>query len=182
MTPEDVTEQPAAAYYRMMTVTGQSVAAKHPSRLRFAPVIAGAKRVVRQHPILVAAAVIVVWAGGVAGGVVALTSESDVQAAAACPAPGPPYYAYAVPPDPADPPAAGSGPTSWAWQAHIHPLKVGNWVRGMHGGMWKVTGIVTMPGVEPVCRPFAIIGLGSVNSPFNKGLVMAGRLVLQPVG
>jgi hypothetical protein len=47
--------------------------------------------------------------------------------------------------------------------------------------MWKVTGIVTMPGVEPVCRPFGIIGLG-INSAFKKGLVMAGRLVLQPVG
>ena len=52
----------------------------------------------------------------------------------------------------------------------------------MDGHKWKVTGIVTMPGVEPVCRPFSIIGLGSANSPFNKGLVMAGRLVLQPVG
>jgi hypothetical protein len=47
--------------------------------------------------------------------------------------------------------------------------------------MWKVTGIVTMPGVEPVCRPFGIIGLGSP-SPFMNGLVMAGRLVLRPVG
>jgi hypothetical protein len=48
--------------------------------------------------------------------------------------------------------------------------------------MWKVTGIVAMPGVEPVCRPFGIVGLTAVNSPFMKGLVMAGRLVLQPVG
>jgi hypothetical protein len=32
-----------------------------------------------------------------------------------------------------------------------------------------------------LCRPFAIIGLGSANSPFDKGLVMAGRLVLRPV-
>jgi hypothetical protein len=164
-----------------MTASGHSVAAKHSSRLWLGAVIAGVKRAVRQHP-LIGAALVVLWGGGVAGGVLALNSVSDVQAAAACPAPGPPYYAYAVPPDPAHPPAAGSGATSWGWQPHIHPLKVGNWVRGMDGHKWKVTGIVTMPGVEPVCRPFAIIGLGSANSPFNKGLVMAGRLVLRPVG
>jgi hypothetical protein len=52
----------------------------------------------------------------------------------------------------------------------------------MDGHMWKVTGIVAMPGVEPVCRPFSIVGLGSAKSPFNKGLVMAGRLVLKPAG
>jgi hypothetical protein len=140
-------------------------------------------RAAKQHPVLIAAAVVVLWAGGVAGGVVALNSVSAVQPpAATCPAPGPPYYAYAVPQDPAHPPAAGSGASSWGWQPYIHPLKVGNWVRGMDGHMWKVTGIVAMPGVEPVCRALGIIGLGSANSPFNKGLVMAGRLVLRPVG
>jgi hypothetical protein len=164
-----------------MSASGHSVAANHPARLRFGPVIAGAKRAVGQHRLLIAAAVLVLWGGGVAGGVVALNSVSDVQSAATCSAPGPPYYAYAVPPDPAHPPAAGSGPTSWGWQPHIHPLKAGNWIRGDGGHMWKVTGIVTMPGVEAVCRPFAIVGLGSAYSPFNKGLVMAGRLVLQPV-
>jgi hypothetical protein len=51
----------------------------------------------------------------------------------------------------------------------------------MDGRKWKVTGIVTMPGVEPVCRPFGIVGLGSANSPFDKGLVLAGRLFLRPV-
>ena len=166
-----------------MTSTDHGVAApqaRHP--LALGPLIDGAKRAARQHPVLVAAAVVVLCVGGVAGGVVALNSGSVVRPAAACPAPGPPYYAYAVPPDPAHPPAAGSGATSWGWQPHIHPLKVGNWVRGMDRHVWKVTGIVTMPGVEPVCRPFSIIGLGSSNSPFNKGLVMAGRLVLQPVG
>lgn len=165
-----------------MTLTGHSAAARHPARLGFTPVVAGVKRAVRRRPVLIAASVLVLWAGGVAGGVVVLNSVSDVQAAAACPAPGPPYYAYAVPPDPAHPPAAGSGATSWGWQPHLHPLKVGNWVKGMDGHMWKVTGIVTMPGVEPVCGPFAIVGLASARSPFNKGLVMAGRLVLQPVG
>jgi hypothetical protein len=165
-----------------MTASGRIVVPKLPLRLRLAPVIAGAKRVVRQHRVVSAVAVLVLVGGGVAGGVAAFNSVSNVRPAAACPAPGPPYYAYAVPPDPAHPPAAGSGPTSWGWQPHIRPLKVGNWVRGMGGHMWKVTGIVTMPGVEPVCRPFAIVGLSSANSPFNKGLVMAGRLVLQPVG
>jgi hypothetical protein len=165
-----------------MTAIGHSVAAKHPARLRFAPVIAGDKRALRQHPLLIGIALVVICGGGVAGGVLALNSVSDVQAAAACPAPGPPYYAYAIPPDPAHPPAAGSGATSWGWQPHLRPLKVGNWVKGMDGHKWKVTGVVTMPGVEPVCRPFGIVGLGSVNSPFGKGLVMAGRLVLQPVG
>jgi hypothetical protein len=162
-----------------MTASGRTVMAKHPARLRLAPVIAGAKRAARQHRLLIAVAVLVLVSGGVAGGVVALNSVRNVRPAAACPAPGPPYYAYAVPSDPGHPSAAGSGATSWGWQPHIRPLKVGNWVRD--GRLWKVTGIVTMPGVEPVCRPFAIIGLGSANSPFNKGLVMAGRLVLQPV-
>lgn len=130
---------------------------------------------------IAAAALLAALVAGAVAAVMANTGGAAVQAAAACSAPGPPCYAYAVPPDPAHPPAAGSGATSWGWQPHIHPLKVGNWVRGMDGHMWKVTGIVTMPGVEAVCRPFGIIGLGSVNSPFNKGLVMAGRLVLQSV-
>jgi len=166
-----------------MTSTDHGVAAPQQRQpLALGAVIGGAKRAAKQHPVLIAAAVVVLCGGGVAGGIVALNAVSAVQAAAACPAPGPPYYAYAVPPDPAHPPAAGSGASSWGWQPHIHPLKVGNWVRGMDGHPWKVTGIVTMPGVEPVCRPFGIIGLGSANSPFHKGLVMAGRLVLRPVG
>jgi hypothetical protein len=165
-----------------MTASGHSVAAKQPARLKLAPLMARVERaVVRQHRLLIAAAVPVLLGGGVAAGVVAFNAVSNVRPAAACPAPGPPYYAYAVPSDPAHPPAAGSGPTSWGWQPHIHPLTAGTWVRGDGGHMWKVTGIVTMPGVEAVCRPFAIIGLGSAHSPFNKGLVMAGRLVLQPI-
>ena len=166
-----------------MASTDHTVEAPHPrQRSALGAVIDGAKRAAKQHPILIAAAVVVLCGGGVAGGIVAFNSGSAVQTAAACPTPGPPYYAYAVPPDPAHPPAAGSGPTSWGWQPHIRPLKVGNWVRGMDRHVWKVTGIVTMPGVEPVCRPFSIVGLSSANSPFNKGLVMAGRLVLRPVG
>ncbi len=105
----------------------------------------------------------------------ALNSSSAVPAAA-CPAPGPPYYAYAVPSDPLHPPAAGSGPTSWGWVPRVHPIKIGDRLRlGKH--LWQVTGITTMPGVEATCRPFGIAGL-PVNSPFNKGLIMAGRLVL----
>jgi hypothetical protein len=162
--------------------TDHRVAAPLPRQaLAVGPVIDRAKRAAKRPPVVVAAAGIAFCGGGIAGGIVALKPATAVQPAAACPAPGPPYYAYAVPPDPAHPPAAGSGASSWGWQPHIRPLKVGNWVRGMDGHVWKVTGIVTMPGVEPVCRPFGIIGLGSANSPFNKGLVMAGRLVLQPV-
>ncbi|HJQ73310.1 MAG TPA: hypothetical protein VJ814_00370 [Gaiellaceae bacterium] len=161
-----------------MTSTDYGVAASHPRPWALRAAIDRAKR----HPVLIAAAVVVLCGGGTAGGIVASSSVSAVRPAAACRAPGPPYYAYAVPPDPAHVPGAGSGPTSWGWQPHIHPLKAGNWVRGMDGQMWKVTRIVTMPGVEPVCRPFGIVGLGSASSPFNKGLIMAGRLVLQPVG
>jgi hypothetical protein len=165
-----------------MTTASHSGTAGHAGRLPFAlaDVAAWAKRLAAENLVLLAVAVVLLG-GGAAGAAVALHS-SGVVPASACPSPGPPYYAYAVPQDPAHPPAAGSGPTSWGWQPHIHPLKIGNWVRGMDGHMWEVTGIVAMPGVEPVCRPFAIIGLGSANSPFNKGLVMAGRLVLQPVG
>jgi hypothetical protein len=61
----------------------------------------------------------------------------------------------------------------------IHPLQPGNWIR-VNGHMWRVTEIAAMPGVEHECRAFGILGLPP-RSPFEKGLVMAGRLVLQPV-
>lgn len=167
------------AYKRGMTSTGH--AAEHPWRLPFGlgPVIARAKRAARQHPVLIAAAVVVVG-GGAAGAAVALNAPNAVRAAAACAAPGPPYYAYAVPPDPAHPPAAASGPTSWGWMPRMHPVKVGDRIR-VSGRLWQVTEIATMPGVEPLCRPFGIVGV-SVGSPFEEGLIMAGRLVLRPVG
>jgi hypothetical protein len=135
----------------------------------------------RRFPLVLWAglAAFVVAAGG-AGAAVALSSSSAVRPAAACPAPGPPYYAYAVPSDPAHPPAAGSDAPSWGWMPRIHPLQVGNWIR-VNGHMWRVTEVAAMPGVEPACRAFGILGLPP-RSPFGKGLVMAGRLVLQPVG
>jgi hypothetical protein len=64
--------------------------------------------------------------------------------------------------------------------SRIHPLQAGNWIR-VNGHMWRVTEVAAMPGVEPACRAFGILGLPP-RSPFGKGLVMAGRLVLQPVG
>ncbi len=176
-----------------MTATGRSFAARQPSRLRFAPgsVIAGAKRVVRQHPVVVAAAVVVVWGGGVASAVVALNSVSDVRPAAACPVTGG-YYAYAVPDDPAHPPAAGSGASSWGWTPRKHQVKAGDRMR-LNGRLWLVTEIATMPGVERVGRPFGIIGwpmprmrrvngkLVPVRLSGNHSLTMCGRLVFRPI-
>jgi hypothetical protein len=147
------------------------------------PLMAEAKRRMRKRRVLVAVLAVLIG-GGVVGAAVGLTSSSAVQPAGRCKAGG--YqYAYAVPPDPQHPPAAGSGATSWGWQPHLHPLKVGNWVRGMDGHMWKVTAITTVPGVEPLCRPFAILGWPQAGGEpvYGHGaLVMAGRLVLQPVG
>lgn len=167
-----------------MTSTGHSVAAMHVSRLRFRlrPVIARARRVVGQHPVLVAAAVVVVWGGGVAGAVVALNSPSDVHPAVACPVTGG-YYAYAVPDDPAHPPAAGSGPTAWGWTPRKHQVKLGDRMR-LNGRLWQVAEIAAMPGVEPVGRPFAILGWPhplQQRVSGNRSLTMCGRLVFRPV-
>lgn len=167
-----------------MTSTGHSVEARHPSRLRFGlrPVIARARRVVGQHPVLFVAAVVVVSGGGVAGAVVALNSLSDVHPAAACPVTGG-YYAYGVPDDPAHPPAPGSGPTSWGWTPRMHQVKVGDRMR-LNGRLWQVTEIAAMPGVEPVGRPFAILGWpqpGQQRVSGNTSLTMCGRLVFRPV-
>jgi hypothetical protein len=139
-----------------MTVTDHGVAAprqRQPLVLR--PVIDGAKRAARQHPILIAAAALVLWGGGVAGGVAALNSVSDVQAAGTCPVTGG-YYAYAIPENPAHPPAAGSSAPSWGWTPRKHQVKVGDRMR-LNGRLWQVTEIAAMPGVEPVGRPFSII-------------------------
>src|ERR1700748_3835658 len=137
-------------------MTDHGVVAPHPRRLTVAPgrVIAGAKRAARQHPVLIAAAVVVVWGGGVAGGVLALNSLNDVAPAGACHVNGG-YYTYAVPDDPANPPAAWSSAPSWGWTPRKHQVKVGDRMR-LNGRMWKVTGIAAMPGVEPVGRPFYI--------------------------
>ncbi len=119
--------------------------------------------------------------GGVAGAVVALWPSSAVKPAGACPVTGN-YYAYAVPEDPAHPPSAGSGPTSWGWTPRKHQVRVGD---GMHlsGRLWHVTEIAAMPGVGPVGRPFGIEGwpLPGRHVAGNTSLTMCGRLVLRPV-
>src|SRR5437868_11602809 len=100
-----------------MTASGHSVPAKHPARQRFGAVSAEAKRAVRQHPVLIGAAVLVLCGGGVAGGVLALNSSTGFQAAAPCP--GAHSFVYAVPsypaqraPAPAWPPPQGD---YWGW-------------------------------------------------------------------
>ncbi len=164
-----------------MTATGHSVAAGNISRLRFAlgSLIARARRASQQHPVLVAVVVIVV-VGGAAGATVALNSSSAVQSATACPVTGG-YYAYAIPQDPAHPPAAGSDATNWRWTPRAQQVKVGDRIR-LNGQLWQVTQIVTMPGVEPVGRPFAIVGWLAVGRHLsNPSLTMCGRLVFRPV-
>jgi hypothetical protein len=153
------------------------------SRLRFAlgPMIARAKRVAQQHPVLISAAVIVL-VGGAAGATVALNSSGAVQPAAACPVTGG-YYAYAIPQDPAHPPAAGSGATSWGWAPRKHQVKVGDRMR-LNGRLWQVTEIAAMPGVEPVGRPFAILGWpqpGQQRVSGDTSLTMCGRLIFRAV-
>jgi hypothetical protein len=175
-------------------MTDHGVVAPDPRRLTFAPgrVIAGAKRAARQHPILIGAVVVVVWVGGVTGGVIALNSLNDVAPAGACHVHGG-YYTYAVPTDPAHPPAAWSGAPSWGWTPRKHQVKVGDRMR-LHGRMWQVTGIAAMPGVEPVGRPFGIAGwppirINPVNGkavvppmgPGNYSLTMCGRLIFSAV-
>ena len=142
----------------------------------FGPVIAGATRALRQHPVLISAAVIVVG-GAAAGAAVALNSSNAAQAAGPCPKTGG-YYAYAVPEDPAHPPAAGSGPTSWGWTPRKHQVEVGDRMR-LNGRFWQVTEIAAMPGVEPVGRPFGILGW-QPPAP-NTSLTMCGRLIFRPV-
>jgi hypothetical protein len=50
----------------------------------------------------------------------------------------------------------------------------------LHGGLWQVTEIAAMPGVEPVGRPFGILGWQPPTA--NASLTMCGRLVFRPVG
>ena len=114
------------------------------------------------------------------------SSSSAIRAVGACPTTGG-YYAYAVPQDPAHPPPADSGPTSWGWTPRKHQIKVGDWLRE-NGRIWRVTKIAAMPGVEPVGRPFSIIGWPPLvlkgykqRVSGNTSLTMCGRLVFQPV-
>jgi hypothetical protein len=142
--------------------------------------VAEAKRRMRKRRLLVLLAIVV--AGGSAGATWALyPSSAAVQPAGACPVTGG-YYAYAVPQNPANPPAADSGATSWGWTPRHRQLEPGNWMR-VGGHMWRVTEIAAMPGVEPVGRPFAIISWPMVGQHVsgNTSLTMCGRVVLQPV-
>ena len=139
--------------------------------------LACAKRLARNHPVLIAAVVVVVG-GGAAAAAVALNSPSAARPAGPCPAPAGGYYAYAVPQDPAHPPAANSGASSWAWTPRAHQIKVGDRLRE-NGRLWQVTGIAAMPGVEPIGRPFGIIGWMPPSA--NTSLTMCGRLIFRPV-
>jgi hypothetical protein len=166
----------------------------HVPRLLFSldPLMAEAKRRMRKRRFL-AVVLMILIAGGAAGAAAVRTSSSGVQLAGPCPITGG-YYAYAVPQDPAHPPAAGDGPTSWAWTPRKHQVKVGDRMRE-NGRLWQVTGIAAMPGVEPVGRPFGIIGwpmprfrrihgktVGIRSVSGNTSLTMCGRLIFRPVG
>lgn len=131
--------------------------------------------------------------GGATAAVVESRPSNAVRPAAACPATGG-YYAYAVPEDPAHPPAADSGATSWAWTPRKHQVEVGDRLRE-NGRLWQVTKIAAMPGVEPVGRPFGIVGWPGIRfhrvsgklvpvprASGDTSLTMCGRLVFRPVG
>jgi hypothetical protein len=165
----------------------------HAPRLPFSldPLMAEAKRRMRKRRVLIAVLAVLV-VGGAAGGAVSLTSPSTVQLAGPCPITSG-YYAYAVPQDPAHPPAAGDGATSWGWTPRKNQVKVGERLRE-NGRLWQVTGIASMPGVEPVGRPFGIVGWPLLRfhrvsgklvpvrrSPGNYSLTMCGRLIFRPV-
>jgi hypothetical protein len=154
------------------------------------PLIAEAKRRARQRRFLLTL-ILLALGGGAAAAAVTLNSAEVVQPGGACPVTGG-YYAYAVPDNPAHPPAAGSGAGSWGWTPRKHQVKVGDRMR-LNGRLWQVTEIAAMPGVEPVGRPFAILSwplprMRRVNGKFvpvrrhgNYSLTMCGRLVFRPV-
>src|SRR5690242_18317762 len=154
----------------------------HVPRLPFSldPSMAEAKRRMRKRRMLVAVLAVLMLGGAAAAGVT-LTSPSGVQPAGACPATNG-YYAYAIPQDPAHPPAAGDGPTSWGWTPRKHQIKVGDRMR-LNGRLWQVTEIAAMPGVEPVGRPFSIISwpMPGQHISGDTSLTMCGRLVFRPV-
>lgn len=146
------------------------------------PLISEAKRRMRKRRVLVLILALVLIGGGAAGATVALNGSDAVQPAGACPTTGG-YYAYALPQDPAHPPGAGSGPTSWGWTPRKHQVKVGDRMR-LNGRLWQVTEIAAMPGVEPVGKPFSILGWpqpGTQRVSGNTSLTMCGRLVFRPV-
>jgi hypothetical protein len=158
--------------------------ASTPARRPFslALLIAEAKRRMRKRRLLVLAFVLA-FGGVAAGASVTFTQSSALQRAGACPVTGG-YYAYAIPDDPAHPPAAGSGAGSWGWTPRKHQVEVGDRLR-LSGRLWKVTEIAAMPGVEAVGRPFGILGWQPPLSRHGSGtasLTMCGRLVFRPVG
>jgi hypothetical protein len=148
------------------------------------PLMAEAKRRMRKRRMLIALLAVLIGAGAAGAGAV-LISSSPVQSVSGACGGWAGYYAYAVPQDMRHPAAAGSGATSWGWIPRKHTLAVGDRFRlGPHGRLWQVTGVKAMPGVEPVCRPFAILGWPPVGQdvPGNTSMVLGGRLVLQPAG
>jgi hypothetical protein len=153
------------------------------SRLPFAlhPLVAEAKRRMRRRRLLLLVLALVIGAGAAGATSAIYPSSGAVRPAGACPVTGG-YYAYAVPDNPAHPPAADSGPTNWGWTPRHRQLRAGNWMR-VGGHLWRVTEIAAMPGVEPVGRPFGIMGwpMPGQHVPGNAGLTMCGRLVFQPV-
>ena len=167
-----------------MTSTGHTVVARHHARLRISPgsVVAGARRAVREHRVLAAAAVVVLCGCGVAGGVVALNSSSAFQSAAPCP--GATSYVYAVPSYPARPAPAPAWPPPqgnyWGWMPRPHALEVGNWVRVDTGGLWKITAIAALPND---CQSMALSPpVTTATLPaWRLGGSVSGSLVLQPV-
>jgi hypothetical protein len=145
------------------------------------PLIAEAKRRMRKRRVLVAAFVVLVVAGA-AGVTMVLNSTTFVQRAGSCPVTGG-YYAYAVPPDPAHPPAASSGAAGWGWTPRKRQVKIGDRMR-LNGQLWQVTKIAAMPGVEPIGRRFAILGWPQPLQQKVSGdtsLTMCGRLIFRPV-
>lgn len=101
-----------------------SAMTEHATRLPFSlePLIAEAKRRMRKRQVLVLALAVVLIGGGAAGATVGPNSSDAIQPAGACPTTGG-FYAYAVSDDPAHPPAAGSGPTSWGWTPRKHQVR-----------------------------------------------------------
>ncbi len=154
-------------------------------RLPFAldPLMAEAKRRMRKRRVLIAVLAVLIG-GGAAGAGVALLSSSPVQSVSGACGAWTGYYAYAVPSDMRHPAAADSGATSWGWIPRRHALRAGDRIRlSSHGRLWQVDGITAMPGVEPMCRPFAIIGWPLIGQHVsgNTSMVLGGRLLLHPV-
>jgi hypothetical protein len=122
--------------------------------LSLAPLIAQARRRIRQRRLLVCVAVVVIG-GGAAGASFALSSSSGAGRTVACP----PAAAYAY-----ETPQGG-------WLPTRRPFRVGELLR--FGTLrYRVSGITALPHQ---CEPFSVLGW---NGPPQ---IVAGRLDLQPV-